>query len=59
MAQWKQILVGVDGSQESLMALEWAGDEAVRHRSELVVLTAWQATLEGVMDLGRGRARHG
>ena len=45
MAQWKQILVGVDGSQESLMALEWAGDEAVRHRSELVVLSAWQSTL--------------
>ena len=45
MAQWKRILVGVDGSPESRKALEWAGDEAVRHGSELVVLTAWSGTL--------------
>ena len=43
MAQWKQILVGVDGSPESRKALEWAGDEAVRHGSELVALTAYLA----------------
>lgn len=41
MGQWKRILVGVDGSPASRAALEWAGDEAVRHGSELVVLTAW------------------
>jgi nucleotide-binding universal stress UspA family protein len=41
MRQWKRIVVGVDGSPASRSALEWAGDEAVRHGSELVVLTAW------------------
>jgi nucleotide-binding universal stress UspA family protein len=41
MRQWKRIAVGVDGSPASRAALEWAGDEAVRHGSELVVLTAW------------------
>ena len=45
MGQWKQILVGVDGSPQSRMALKWAADEAVQHGSELVLLTAWQATL--------------
>jgi nucleotide-binding universal stress UspA family protein len=43
MAPWKQILVGVDGSPASRKALEWAGDEAVRHGSEIVALTAYQA----------------
>ena len=41
MRQWKRIVVGVDGSPASRTALEWASDEAVRHGSELVVLTAW------------------
>ena len=41
MRQWKRIVVGVDGSPASRAALEWAGDEAVRHGSQLVVLTAW------------------
>ena len=41
MRQWKRIVIGVDGSPASRTALEWAGDEAVRHGSELVVLTAW------------------
>jgi nucleotide-binding universal stress UspA family protein len=41
MMQWKRIVVGVDGSSASRTALEWAGDEAVHHGSELVVLTAW------------------
>jgi nucleotide-binding universal stress UspA family protein len=41
MRQWKRIVVGVDGSPASRTALEWAGDEAVRHGSELVVVTAW------------------
>src|SRR3712207_5123374 len=43
MGQWKQIVVGVDGSPASRTALEWAGDEAVRHGSDLVVLTAYLA----------------
>ena len=41
MRQWKRIVVGVDGSPASRTALEWAGDEAVRHGSELVVVAAW------------------
>jgi nucleotide-binding universal stress UspA family protein len=41
MRQWKRIVVGVDGSPARRAVLEWAGDEAVRHGSELVVLTAW------------------
>jgi nucleotide-binding universal stress UspA family protein len=41
MASWKQILVGVDGSPASRTALEWASDEAVRHGSEIVALTAY------------------
>lgn len=44
MGQWKQILVGVDGSPASRKALGWAGEEAVRHGSDLVVLTAWLPT---------------
>ena len=43
MGRWKQIVVGVDGSPASRTALEWARDEAVRHGSELVVLTAYLA----------------
>jgi nucleotide-binding universal stress UspA family protein len=43
MGRWKQIVVGVDGSPASRKALEWAGEEAVRHGSELVVLTAYLA----------------
>ena len=44
MGRWKQIVVGVDGSPASRAALEWAGEEAVGHGSELVVLTAWLPT---------------
>src|SRR3712207_2305221 len=43
MGRWKQILVGADGSPASRNALEWAGEEAVRHGSELVLLTAYLA----------------
>jgi nucleotide-binding universal stress UspA family protein len=45
MAPWKQILVGVDGSPATRTALEWAGDEAVLHGSEIVALTAYLAPL--------------
>jgi nucleotide-binding universal stress UspA family protein len=44
MEQGQRIIVGVDGSAGSRTALEGAGDEAVRHGSELVVLTAWLPT---------------
>ncbi len=41
MGQWRQVVVGVDGSPSSRKALEWASEEAARHGSELVVLTAY------------------
>jgi nucleotide-binding universal stress UspA family protein len=41
MADVKQIVVGVDGSESSRRALRWAYDEALAHHSDLVVLTAW------------------
>jgi nucleotide-binding universal stress UspA family protein len=44
MRQWKRIVVGVDGSPASRAALEWASDEAIKHGSDLVVLTAWLPT---------------
>lgn len=44
MVQLRRIVVGADGSAGSRAALEWAGEEAVRHGSELVVLTAWLPT---------------
>ena len=44
MGRWKQIVVGIDGSPASRTALEWASEEAVRHGTELVVLTAWLPT---------------
>ena len=55
LGQWKRILVGVDGSPASRTALEWAGDEAVRHGSELVVLTAWLPTPPPLSGVSPGR----
>lgn len=37
----RRIVVGVDGSEPSLKALEWAIEEARRWRSVLDVVTAW------------------
>jgi len=36
-----RIVVGVDGSEHSLLALRWAAQEAVRTGAELDVVTAW------------------
>lgn len=36
-----RVVVGVDGSQPSMEALEWAGEEADRHAVELVVVHGW------------------
>jgi nucleotide-binding universal stress UspA family protein len=36
-----RVVVGVDGSASSTAALEWAGDEADRHRVPLVLVHAW------------------
>ena len=38
----RPITAGIDGSDESLAALAWAGREAVRRRLPLRVLHAWQ-----------------
>jgi nucleotide-binding universal stress UspA family protein len=37
----RQIVVGVDGSENSRRALEWAGEQARRQSAELVVVHAW------------------
>jgi nucleotide-binding universal stress UspA family protein len=37
-----RIVVGVDGSQESLAALRWAGEEARIRDAALVAVTAWE-----------------
>lgn len=44
MVRWTQIVVGVDGSPTSRTALEWAGDVAEQHGSELVAVMAWLPT---------------
>jgi nucleotide-binding universal stress UspA family protein len=42
MAGIEHIVVGVDGSDSSRTALEWAYDEAAHHGASLVVVTTWQ-----------------
>ncbi len=41
MAAIERILVGVDGSDTSRRALEWAYDEAANHGASLVVVATW------------------
>ena len=41
MAEIKLIVVGVDGSDNSRAALEWAYDEAAHHGASLTVVNAW------------------
>jgi nucleotide-binding universal stress UspA family protein len=41
MAQWKRVVVGVDGSEHSKRALQWASEEASEHGAELLVVSAW------------------
>ena len=57
------IVVGVDGSSNSLHALEWAGNAATLHRLPLIVVSAWavpaldpSATAAGVPDMDRAEA---
>lgn len=40
----RRIVVGVDGSNASANALEWAADEACGHDAELVIVHAWTPT---------------
>jgi nucleotide-binding universal stress UspA family protein len=41
MAQWKRVVVGVDGSDESKRALQLANEEASDHGAELLAVSAW------------------
>jgi nucleotide-binding universal stress UspA family protein len=41
MSVIEHIVVGVDGSDSSRKALEWAYDEAAHHGASLIVVTAW------------------
>jgi nucleotide-binding universal stress UspA family protein len=43
--QWKTIVVGVDGSPGSRIALTWAAAEASHHAADLVVMNVWEHTL--------------
>jgi nucleotide-binding universal stress UspA family protein len=42
LAGMKRVVVGVDGSPESLSALEWAFDEAAASGARLTVVHAWE-----------------
>ncbi|MGV9860112.1 universal stress protein [Gordonia sp. NPDC003425] len=44
------VAVGVDGSQDSLVALEWAADEAVARGARLDVIAAWDSS--GFVEAG-------
>jgi nucleotide-binding universal stress UspA family protein len=41
MPEIKLIIVGVDGSENSRVALHWAYDEATHHSAPLTAVTAW------------------
>ncbi len=41
MPEIKLIIVGVDGSENSRVALHWAYDEATHHGAALTAVTAW------------------
>ena len=43
MTEIKQIIVGVDGSDNSRAALRWAYDEAAHHGASLNAIMVWHA----------------
>jgi nucleotide-binding universal stress UspA family protein len=45
MGKWKTIVVGVDGSAASRIALTWAAAEAADHGAGLLVVNAWEHEL--------------
>jgi nucleotide-binding universal stress UspA family protein len=57
VSKWKTILVGVDGSPGSRVALSWAAAEAADHLADLVVLDVWEPAL--LPALGSGSVPHG
>jgi nucleotide-binding universal stress UspA family protein len=46
----KKIVVGVDGSEESRSALEWALAEAEAHGASVVAVTAWHLPVGVAME---------
>jgi nucleotide-binding universal stress UspA family protein len=51
MTEIKQIVVGVDGSDSSRAALQWAYEEAAHHGASLVAVSTWHPP---VLPLGPG-----
>ena len=47
-----RVVVGVDGSRSSLLALEWAVDEAERRRAAVRVVCAWHYPPVGAFVIG-------
>lgn len=41
MARWKRIVVGVDGSEYSRLALGWASETAGEYGADLLVVSVW------------------
>ncbi|MER5355323.1 universal stress protein [Kitasatospora sp. NPDC002551] len=57
----RSVVVGVDGSPESLAALDWAAEEAARREMPLKVVLAWPTVVTplsvlGTVDLARRQA---
>ncbi|MFB7469756.1 universal stress protein [Kitasatospora sp. NPDC056184] len=57
----RSVVVGVDGSPESLAALDWAAEEAARRELPLKVVLAWPTVVTplavlGTVDLARRQA---
>lgn len=48
MAQWSQVLVGIDGSEGSRRALVWAAEEAREHHAVLRLLATWETPMPPV-----------
>jgi nucleotide-binding universal stress UspA family protein len=44
----QQIVVGVDGSEQSLAALRWAGEEATLRDAELEAVLVWERPLQWI-----------
>src|SRR5947207_1375175 len=42
------VVVGVDGSEESVAALQWAAGEVKDHGGQLVVVCAWELPFSGL-----------
>ncbi|MGW0080849.1 universal stress protein [Streptomyces sp. NPDC003393] len=53
----RPITAGVDGSEESLAALAWAGREAERRRLSLRVVSVWSFEVHDVFHLGDREAQ--